>query len=95
MAINDVTLENVKDFCGISDDASDALLTGFQAAAYNLVKSYTGLSDYEINSYDDLTTAYLVLINDMYNNRDYTTANDKINPLVATILSLHSGNLVG
>lgn len=95
MAIKDITIENIKDFCGISDDASDALLVGFQAAAYNLIKAYTALSDEEINSYDDLTTAYLVLINDMYNNRDYTTANDKINPLVATILSLHSGNLVG
>lgn len=95
MAIKDVTIENIKDFCGISDDASDALLTGFKAAAYNLIKAYTALSDDEINSYDDLTTAYLILINDMYNNRDYTTANDKINPLVSTILALHSGNLVG
>lgn len=95
MAINDVTIENVKDFCGISDDASNALLIGFMAAAYNLVKSYTGLCDNDINSYDDLTTAYLILINDMYNNRDYTTSNDKINPLVATILALHSGNIVG
>lgn len=95
MAIKDVTIENVKDFCGISDDASDALLIGFQAAAKNFIIAYTGLSAEEINDYEDLATAYLIIINDMYNNRDYTTANDKINPLVATILSLHSGNLVG
>lgn len=95
MAIKDVTDQNIKDFCGISDDNSDALLAGFKAAAYGIIKAYTGLSDDDINGYDDLATAYLVMINDMYNNRDYTTSNDKLNPLVSTILSLHSGNLVG
>lgn len=95
MAIKDVTDQIIKDFCGISDDNSDALLAGFKAAAQSLIISYTGLSDIEINEYEDLTTAYLVLINDMYNSRDYTTANDRLNPLVSTILSLHSSNLVG
>lgn len=95
MRVSEVTLEVVKEFCGVSDNDSDALLTACISAAKSFVVSYTGLSAEEIDNHEDITTALLVLIYNMYADRDYTTANDKINPLVQSILALHSGNVVG
>ena len=68
-------------------------------AAKAFIRSYTALSDVEIDNLDDLGTAYMVLINDMYTNREYNSAQQRksttLNPCVKTILDMHSFNNVG
>lgn len=94
MKVNEITPEIVKDYCGISDDDSDDLIKNIlmpSAKAY--IIGYTGLSAEEIDCHEDLATAFLVLVNDMYTQRDYTLSFQKqINPAVKTILGLYSVN---
>lgn len=94
MKISEITPEIVKDYCGISDSDSDEIIKNVlipSAKAY--ISGYTGLSAEEINSHEDLSTAFLVLVNDMYTQRDYTLSFQKqINPAVKTILGLYSVN---
>lgn len=66
----------------------------FLAAGKQFIKSYTGLSDEQIDLREDLTIALFVLINEMHDNRSYTVTNDKLNPTVKTILNMHSVNLL-
>ena len=66
----------------------------FLVAAKGFIKSYTGLTDEQIDLKEDLTIALFVLINDMHDNRSYTVRDDKLNPTVKTILNMHSVNLL-
>lgn len=68
----------------------ELILTG----ARQYIKSYTGLSLEEIDEYEDLTVAALVLCSDMYDNRQTTVERGNVNKTVDTILSLHCRNLV-
>lgn len=90
MRIQDLTDEQIKEYCGIDDDSS--LLSVYKSAAKSFIIGHIGLTEEEIDTHEDLTLAYLVLINDMSFNRDYTVKTDTLNPTVSTILSLYSRN---
>lgn len=94
MKISEITTEIVKDYCGISDNDSDEIIEKvLMPAAKTFITGYTGLSETEINQHDDLANAFMVLVNDMYTQRDYTlNYNKQVNPCVKTILSLYSVN---
>lgn len=92
MKINEVTLSAVKDYCRVDGNESDTILTAILQAAKSYIKSYTGLTDEEINDKEDLTIALLVLCSDMFDNRQVTVQNANENKVVSTILSMHSVN---
>lgn len=94
MKISEITPEIVKDYCGISDDYSDRIITDVLIpAAKSYIVGYTGLPAENLDNYEDFTTALLVLVNDMYTNREYTLNYCKqVNPAVKTILGLYSVN---
>lgn len=94
MKISEITPEIVKDYCGISDSDSDEIIKNvLMPSAKSYIIGYTGLTAEEINVHEDLSTAFLVLVNDMYTQRDYTLSFQKqINPAVSTILGLYSVN---
>lgn len=96
MRISELTLEIVKDYCGISDSDSDRIIKDvLMPAAEKFIIGYTGLNSEEINTHEDLTTAFLVLVSDMYTQREYTLSLHKqVNPAVRTILGLYSVNLL-
>ena len=93
MKINELKDEQIKEYCGMDDDCS--MLGVYKSAAKSFIIGYTGLNEEELESHEDLTIAYLVLINDMSLNRDYTVNTDKLNPTVVTTLSMYSRNNVG
>lgn len=99
MKVKDISLDVLKDYCGISDDDSDEILAALMPAARTFIREYTGLSDEEIGELEDLSYAYMVIVNDMFTNREYNSAqarmSTKLNPCAATILNMHSKNLVG
>lgn len=96
MKISEITPEIVKDYCGISDSDSDEIIKKvLMPSAEKFITGYTGLSAEEINAHEDLSTAFLVLVNDWYTQRDYTLSFQKqVNPCVKTILNLYSINLL-
>lgn len=94
MKISELTDAIIKEFCGIDGDCN--LLDVYKSAAELFIKSETSLNDEEIDGHEDLSIAYLMLINDMSQNRDYVVTKETINPTVSRILGFYSGrNLIG
>ena len=72
----------------------EALINIMQKSAVEYVKAYIGLTDEEIDTHEDITIAVLVLISDMYDNRQMYVDKSNVNRVVDTILGLHCVNLL-
>ena len=102
MKIDDITIVDVVSYLRLEEDEyTTQEIQAIMAAARTFIIGYTHLpaesadGQKTINDYDDLYIAYMVLCQDMHENRTFTVDKDKINPTVATILGMHSFNLVG
>ena len=97
MKVSEVELETVKDYCGISDDDSDEILAALMPAASAFIRNYTGLNAEQVDALDEMSYAYMVLVNDMFTHREWSTdkLRQSMNPCAKTILDMHSHNLVG
>ena len=73
MKISEVPDRIILKNCNAYEEDID-LIEVYKDAAKSYIKNYTGLSDEELDKYDDLTTAYLCIISDMYDNRTFTQA---------------------
>ena len=94
MGLSEVSLEQIKDFCGVSGDDSDALLELISDGARGFILGYTGLDEAAADKLSDLSLAFMVLVNEMFTNRTYTVETDKLNPFVAQVLASHRENLL-
>lgn len=97
MKISELTAKVVKDFTGISDDDSDDIVGNLlMPAAKAYIKEYTGLTDEELDKYEDLAIAYCVLVNEWYSQREYTSSiHRQVSPTIKSILSAHAVNHLG
>lgn len=94
MKISAVTKADVLEYMR-SDDVESVSINVFMDAAKKFIADYTGLTMGELDDYDDLTTAFLVIVADMYDNRNYISdKNQTINPFVKQVLDLHSQNFL-
>ncbi len=98
MKVSEITL---KDICRqIRTDESylteddESYLVILQKAAVEYVKSYVGLDESEIDIHEDITIAVLVLISDMYDNRQMYVDKANVNRVVDTILGMYCENLL-
>ena len=92
MKLSEVSLSIVKQHCGISGEDSDALLGVYMAAAKRLACDYTGLDETKIVEFEDITVAYLDMINEMFSQRAVMTSGTQMNEFVRQILDVHSVN---
>lgn len=99
MKVSEIDTDTIKDYCGISDDDSDHIIAVLKGAAMAFIREYTGMTNEEIDEAEDMEYAYMVLINDMFTNREYNSAQARkstmLNPCVKTILEMHCKNQVG
>ena len=65
-----------------------------QKAALDYVKGYTGLDEAAIDTHEDITIAVLVLVSDMYDNRQMTVDKNNVNRVVDTILGMYCVSLL-
>lgn len=91
MKVSELTTDNLKEYLRTDDDTN---LLEMLAAAKAFVKSYTGLSDEEIDEHEDLVPVVYIIVSDMYDNRSFSVNNNKINPFVEITLGLYSKNLL-
>ena len=68
MTISEITTTDVAAFLRL-DDASDPILVPMMAAAKQFIIDYTGLSETDLDEHEDFYIAYMVLVQDMYDNR--------------------------
>ncbi len=94
MKISEVSLNLIKDHCGVSGNDSDELLNIYKEAAAKQISDYTGLSPKEMDGFPDLVYPYLAIIGDMFNSRTMTADSDKLNPMAVQIMNLHCRNFL-
>lgn len=70
------------------------LLDAIKSASIEFCKGQTGLSEEELDKYEDISIAILTLISDMWDNRSMTIQRNNVNIVVDTILGMHRINLV-
>ena len=92
MKVSEVTTAFASDYCGASTPDENDRINLCMSAANAFIQGYTGLDAAAIDTHEDITIAYLVLINEMYNNRDFTVEQAAKNPTVVLILAMHSNN---
>lgn len=93
MKINELSNELIRQYLKLNDE-DDSLIEIFKSSAFSYIKGYTGLDDNEINASDEITMAYLVLIQDFYDNRQYSSERNYSNKAVDTILGMNRKNFI-
>lgn len=91
--INEITTEFLVDYCNTYEE-NGKILEVFKDASISYIKSYTGLTEEEINTMDDIVVALLVLVSGMYDCRSIEADKTNINIILDSILSMHSKNLI-
>lgn len=71
------------------------LLSIIKPAAKSFIIGYTALTAEELDEHEDLTIAYLVLIEDMFDNRALTVNSANLNRTTENILSMYAKNHIG
>lgn len=96
MKICELTEKEVIDYLKEDDlDYNDMrLLHIMMDAAKAYIKNQTGINEEELNAHDDLTVAFLVLVQDMHDNRRLYVDNQNVNKVVDSIIYQYSENLL-
>lgn len=94
MKMSELTPQIIKDYCGISDDDSDDIIEKvLLPAAREYIRGYTGLTAEQCDDHEDISIACMVLVNDMFSQRDYTISmHRQISPTVKNILCMYAVN---
>lgn len=79
-----------------------AYIEALKEATIAYIKDWTGIKEVStpdengrmLDDYEDLVYPFMAIISFMYDNRQMTVDRDKINPIAASALNLHSFNLV-
>lgn len=98
MKLSELTRDVAAEFCRIiMEDQTDvelAVLDAMINAAKQFCANYTGLTEAELDEHEDITVAALVLISDMYDNRQMYVDKAHVNRTSESILGMHSVNLI-
>lgn len=86
--VSEAALVDVKKVLRVDYDFDDDLILSVMSAARGYMKTYTGLSENELDDHPEAIHAFYCLCCDMYDNRSaQITANVKENPCVKQILA--------
>ncbi len=94
MKVSELTIQELKDYARVEHSDDDMQFEIILTACKSYVKGYTGMSDEQLDTKEDVTIAVQVLANEMYENRTMTVQNDKVNKVVQSILDMYSLNLL-
>lgn len=98
MRVSELTRNVVAEFCRIIiEDQTETELLVLDAmidAAKKYCIGYTGLTEEELDEHEDITVALLVLVSDMYDNRQMYVDKANINRTADSILSMHCVNWI-
>lgn len=95
MKISELSATEVAECLRIDEnEVNTVLLTAAMDSAKSQIVSETGLTEEDLDDYADLTTAYLALVQDAYDNVGMQTDGKGINAVKDCILGLHRRNLL-
>lgn len=93
MIVKEIKAENVARYIHL-DDYDESEIEAILNSAKAFIRSYTGLSDDEINEHEDFYIVTMILCQDMYDNRCLYVDKNNLNKVVDTILGMHCVNLL-
>lgn len=93
MKISEMQEVQVADYLRL-DDYREEDIKRLLDIAKAFIRSYTGLTDEEIDTHEDFYIVVLVLCQDMYDNRCMYVDKGNLNKVVETILGMHCVNLL-
>jgi hypothetical protein len=93
MKVSRIEIDQVAEYLRL-DDYRDEDILPLLDAAKAFIRSYTGLTDEEIDTHDDFYIVVMVLCQDMYDNRCMYVDKSNLNKVVETILGMHCINLL-
>lgn len=94
MKISEITVEKLKEYMRVDNSDEDIFIESSLVGAKAYIKNYTGLTNEQIEEKEDFTLVIYVLCSEMYDNRLYTVEKAIINPIIKSILDMHSVNLL-
>lgn len=98
MKTSELTVQNIADYLRIDDagEIEKEEINNMRLSAIAYLKSYTGLTEKELDEHEDITHALLLLIADMYDNRNIYLEgkSGSRNKAIDSILNMHSVNLL-
>lgn len=94
MKVSEIDVEYLADYLKIDDpdDDEERFIQTCLDAAKSYVRGQTGLDDKRIDTYEDITIAVLVLVQDMYDNRKMYVDKTNVNKVVDTIIHQYAEN---
>jgi hypothetical protein len=96
MQVSEITPSELAKYAR-EDETDTEILSTFTiilSAVKAYIKGYTGLSDEQLDTKEDISIAVFVLANEMYENRVFTVKDSNVNKVVQNILDMHSINLL-
>ncbi len=95
MKISQVTIDDLKAYCR-AEDGEESLFQAILAAGKDFIKGQTGLTEEEMDKYEDLTIALYILSAEWYENRAYTLIHAKVtvNPAAKAIIDQYNMNIL-
>lgn len=94
--VSDITASDVAEYIRLDEVTTNDtnLLNTLILVSKNYIRQYTGRSDEELDTYQDMVIVVLVLCQDMWDNRTLYVDKSNLNRVVESILDLHSVNLL-
>ena len=92
MKVSEITAQDVADFLRL--DETDTILSPMMTAAKQFIVDYTGLEEADLDDHEDFYIAFMVLCQDMYDNRAMYVDKDNVNRVVDSILFRHRTNFL-
>ena len=94
--VSDITATDLAEYLRLVDPCvSDyTTLSSMQGVAETYISQYTGKTIEQLDNYQDIVIAVMVLVQDMWDNRSLYVDDSNVNKVVESILGLHSGNLL-
>lgn len=90
MKVSELTSNFLAEYIHVEPD--DPMVQQMKTAAVAYVKSFTGLTDKEIDAIDEMWIAVACLVSDMYDNRSMVIKEEGMNRTAATIMMMHATN---
>jgi predicted transcriptional regulator len=96
MQVSEITPHELAKYAREDESDQDVIstFTLIFSAVKAYIKGYTGLSDEQLDTKEDISIAVFVLANEMYENRIFTVKDNNVNKVVQSILDMHSINLL-
>jgi hypothetical protein len=95
MKVSEIQVSDITNYLRLEEgEYTETEINNLLEVAKKFIKSYTGLTDEQIDEHKDFYIVVMVLCQDMYDNRSMYVDKNNLNKVVETILGMHSVNLL-